>query len=119
MCATANINKFPNLNFLTHRYVITKLRNQEHIAAELYESATVLFSDIPVFADLVNNYAPLILVEFLNAVYSTLDDAVGQYDAYKVETISDSYLVSQRQILSTEGQCSKLGQFFQMPAGTE
>ena len=75
------------------RYVIEKLRNQELIAAELYESATILFSDIPAFALLVNGCSPLILVKLLNAVYTAFDETIGKFDAYKVETISDSYLV--------------------------
>ncbi|OWA54552.1 Atrial natriuretic peptide receptor 1 [Hypsibius exemplaris] len=75
-------------------YVIKKLRNQELIEAELFDSATVLFSDIPIFGRLVRDYTPLVLVEFLNAVYSAFDETLARFDAYKVETINDSYLVT-------------------------
>ncbi|OWA54553.1 Atrial natriuretic peptide receptor 1 [Hypsibius exemplaris] len=74
--------------------IIKKLRNQEPIAAELFDSATVLFSDIPTFASFARDYPPLILVEFLNALYTAFDETLARFDAYKVETINDSYLVT-------------------------
>ena len=73
--------------------MITKLRNKEPIEAELYDSATVLFSDIPLFTTLAGSYPPMVLVEFLNEVYSAFDETLSKFDAYKVETINDSYLV--------------------------
>ena len=78
------------------RYVIQKLRNQELIEAELYETATVLFSDIPIFGTLVKECTPLILIKLLNEVYTAFDETLVKFDAYKVETINDSYLVRER-----------------------
>jgi class 3 adenylate cyclase len=73
--------------------VILKLRNHETIEAELYESATVLFSDIPVFSRLVAECAPMEVVRFLSQIHSDFDREVSSFDAYKVETINDSYVV--------------------------
>ncbi|OQV16764.1 Atrial natriuretic peptide receptor 2 [Hypsibius exemplaris] len=73
--------------------IIQKLRNHETVAAELFESATVLFSDIPVFARLVLECAPMEVVTFLSTIHSRFDVVVSEFDAYKVETINDSYVV--------------------------
>jgi class 3 adenylate cyclase len=75
------------------RTVISKLRNQETITAELYESVTTLFSDIPVFTRLVTECAPIEVVTFLSQIHSDFDRVVSSFDAYKVETINDSYVV--------------------------
>ena len=78
---------------MLQRSIITKLRNKEVVEGELFDSATILFSDIPMFAALAGDYPPIVLVEFLNLVYSTFDETIAKFEAYKVETINDCYLV--------------------------
>ena len=34
------------------------------------------------------------LVGMLNCIYNVFDDCIDKYDAYKVETINDSYMVA-------------------------
>ena len=34
------------------------------------------------------------VINFLNDLYSTMDERMDKHDVYKVETISDSYLVA-------------------------
>ncbi|XP_055347697.1 guanylate cyclase 2G-like [Paramacrobiotus metropolitanus] len=76
------------------RTVIIKLRNKEVIVPESFESATILFSDIPEFTELVMHCTPLEAITLLNATHSGFDQAIGQYDCYKVETINDSYMIA-------------------------
>ncbi|OQV16976.1 putative Atrial natriuretic peptide receptor 1 [Hypsibius exemplaris] len=73
--------------------IITKLRNNEPIDAELFDSATVLFSDIPVFPRIVEQCGPLDVLQFLAQMHSAFDKVVRSFDVYKVETINDSYVV--------------------------
>ncbi|XP_055348752.1 atrial natriuretic peptide receptor 1-like [Paramacrobiotus metropolitanus] len=73
--------------------IVSRLRNRDLVLPELFDSATVLFSDIPAFAGLVTVLHPMRIVELLNTMHSRYDEIVGRFDVYKVETISDSYVV--------------------------
>ena len=74
--------------------IIKRLRNNEPVEPEYFESATVLFSDIPVFGKIVADCGPLDVIAFLGQIHSAFDDVVARFDVYKVETINDSYVVS-------------------------
>ncbi len=45
-------------------------------------------------SELSTHFVYLQVVQFLNTLYTVMDERMGQFDVYKVETISDSYLVS-------------------------
>ncbi|XP_055355479.1 atrial natriuretic peptide receptor 1-like [Paramacrobiotus metropolitanus] len=74
--------------------IVRRLRNKQVIAPEMFNSATITFSDIPVFQKSVSAKSPLAIIAFLNMVYSHLDRLIEAFDVYKVETISDSYLIA-------------------------
>ncbi|XP_055345655.1 atrial natriuretic peptide receptor 1-like [Paramacrobiotus metropolitanus] len=73
--------------------IVRRLRNKQTIAPELFESTTIMFSDIPVFQHTVVTFPPLAIITFLNTVYSHFDHLIDAFDVYKVETISDSYVM--------------------------
>ncbi|OQV26131.1 Atrial natriuretic peptide receptor 2 [Hypsibius exemplaris] len=81
------------LNQMLPRVVAEKLKKGEYIEPETFESVTVYFSDIVNFTQLSAMSAPLELVDLLNDLYTLLDGIIEGFDAYKVETIGDSYLV--------------------------
>jgi len=62
--------------------------------SEMFESATVLFSEIDGFNDLARTCSPLELFEMLDLIYKTFDARMDKYDVHKVETINDSYMVA-------------------------
>ena len=73
--------------------VATKLKRNEPIEPESYDQATVFFSDICGFTSLTSRSTPLQIVNLLNRLYTGFDEIIDMYDAYKVETIGDSYMI--------------------------
>ena len=70
-----------------------ELKQGKKVMPETFESATILFSDIVDFASICENSNPLQIVSLLNETYNMFDEVLDEYDVYKVETISDSYMV--------------------------
>ena len=62
--------------------------------SELFDSATVCFTEIDGFKEIARNCRPLELFDMLNVIYKTFDARIDSYDVYKVETINDSYMVA-------------------------
>lgn len=60
---------------------------------EQFDEVSVLFSDIPVFKSIVASCSPLVIVSLLHQIYSAIDAIIPKFDVYKVETITDSYMV--------------------------
>lgn len=73
--------------------VVDKL-NSGADTAETFDSATLFFSTVVDFSLVTKTCKALEIVNFLNDLYNTLDGRMDRHDVYKVETISDSYLVA-------------------------
>ena len=59
-----------------------------------YQSATLFFSTVVGFSQIVRACTALEVVRFLNTLYSVMDGRMDGLDVHKVETIQDSYLVA-------------------------
>ncbi|XP_014778038.1 guanylate cyclase 2G [Octopus bimaculoides] len=73
--------------------VANDIREGNKILPEYFESVTVFFSDIANFYMICKESNPIEIVNFLNEIYNAFDKVLDDYDVYKVETISDSYMV--------------------------
>lgn len=74
--------------------VAQRLKDDEAIIADHFDSTTVLFSDIVGFTALSETVSPTELVSRLNRIFSAFDDLAEKYNLEKIKTIGDAYMVA-------------------------
>ena len=73
--------------------IVAKLGSGE-VTAENFTSSTLFFSTVVDFSHVTKACTAMDVIAFLNDLYNTMDERMDKHDVYKVETISDSYLVA-------------------------
>jgi class 3 adenylate cyclase len=81
------------LNILPHS-IAQRLKDDQSIIADHFDSTSVLFADIVGFTKMSEKLAPTELVKLLNLIFSSFDDLVEKYKLEKIKTVGDAYMVA-------------------------
>jgi len=74
--------------------IAQRLKEDNSIIADHFDSTTVLFSDIVGFTALSDQMTPKELVSRLNRIFCAFDDLTEKHGLEKIKTIGDAYMVA-------------------------
>jgi class 3 adenylate cyclase len=74
--------------------IATRLKSDNTLIADDYESASVLFADMVGFTPLSAALTPPQLIKLLNDVFATFDGFVQDLGLEKIRTVGDEYMVA-------------------------
>uniref|UniRef100_A0AC35TG48 Guanylate cyclase n=1 Tax=Rhabditophanes sp. KR3021 TaxID=114890 RepID=A0AC35TG48_9BILA len=73
--------------------ILATLKEKGKVIPRMFESATVCFVQLCNFADFMEHSTPSQVTAFLNDSFNMFDEVIDQRDAYKVETIGETYMI--------------------------
>ena len=74
--------------------IAVRLKSDDALIADDYESASVLFADMVGFTPMSAAMTPPELIEMLNDVFATFDGFVEELGLEKIRTVGDEYMVA-------------------------
>lgn len=74
--------------------IARRLKEDQGVIADHFDSATVMFCDIVGFTDLSERVSPAELVGHLNHLFCAFDDLAEKHGLEKIKTIGDNYMVA-------------------------
>ncbi|KAJ3269689.1 Guanylate cyclase 2G [Terramyces sp. JEL0728] len=84
------------------------LMNGRQVEPQHFAAASVFYFDLVGFTTISAQVSPLEIVGLLNDLYEQFDNVIANYDAYKVETIGDSYMIASGVPKEIENHASEL-----------
>ncbi|EAN33133.2 Adenylate and Guanylate cyclase catalytic domain protein [Theileria parva strain Muguga] len=105
------------LNTMLPKIVVSKMINAKlnengipiGFEAERHENVTVIFADVYNFQELIATIEPHRLVEILDTLFLSFDRCSKEFNAIKIETVSETYLTSMGLNTSSTSQTKSLG----------
>ena len=74
--------------------IAQRLKEDDSVIADHFESATVMFADIVGFTAMSEKVTPTELVNRLNRLFCSFDDLAAKHGLEKIKTIGDAYMVA-------------------------
>ncbi|GFR96965.1 receptor-type guanylate cyclase gcy-12 [Elysia marginata] len=88
--------------------IASKLLGGEHIEPEIFEQATVCFSVLTDFEDIISVLSADEAITVLNRVLEIMEDEILKYDVFKVETREDMVLLASGVPRRTPHNCEEI-----------
>lgn len=76
------------------KFIAEELKLGKHVAPESFDSVTIFFSEILGFKEWTVKSLPDETIDLLNEIYAVIDGVITNYNVYKVETVTDQYLIA-------------------------
>ena len=96
--------------------IADRLDKGERVIADSHAEATVLFADLVGFSEISKRLSPSHVVELLNALFSSFDEAAARHGVEKIKTIGDCYMAATGVLAEGSGQVESMADFaLEMP----
>lgn len=75
-------------------FVLHNIVNKFPFPFQMFDSVSILFSDIVTFTEICSRITPMEVVSMLNAMYSIFDELTERNEVYKVNLSKVSYNIT-------------------------